>query len=294
MNNNHIIIGYGNWGKKITAFLKKKNFFSKIYIKTRNKYFECDKKGKLLEKEFLNTENQLNSAHICTPVDSHFFYLNKFIHLNKIIVEKPFLKNLSQFNKIQKKFNKKNQLIVNYTYLFNPILINLKSKINEKTKAKIVINFSKKNKLYKKKYDCIHDWLDHPLSIILFLFKKFKKFKIIRMQFIKKKGFKEKLSMMYFYKNQTIEININNSKIDKKEITLEKNFKKKTYDLDKNLIFYQKKRIFFSNKNSFDSLYLALRYNKKLSFQNFNFHKQIMNEKVKILKKIKNERKSYK
>ena len=52
MNNNHIIIGYGNWGKKITAFLKKKNFFSKIYIKTRNKYFECDKKGKLLEYAF--------------------------------------------------------------------------------------------------------------------------------------------------------------------------------------------------------------------------------------------------
>ena len=39
MNNSHIIIGYGNWAKKIIKFLKKNNFFSKIIVVTRKKQF---------------------------------------------------------------------------------------------------------------------------------------------------------------------------------------------------------------------------------------------------------------
>ena len=48
-------------------------------------------------------------------------------------------------------------------------------------------------------------------------------------------------------------------------------------------------KIFFSKKNSFDMLYLTLRNNTKLSFQNFKFYKEILKEKNEILRKIKND-----
>ena len=67
------------------------------------------------------------------------------------------------------------------------------------------------------------------------------------------------------------------------------NSEKKIYDLNSNSIFLEKKKIFFSNKNSFDMLYLTLRNNKKLSFQNFKFYREILKEKNEILRKIKND-----
>jgi len=289
MDNYHIIIGYGKWAKKIITFLKKKNFFSKIYIKTRYKYFEYGKNENISKNKFIKIRKEIRSIHICTPVNSHFYYLNKYINLKKIIVEKPFLKNLSQLKKIQNIHSNKNLLLVNYTYLFNPILNKLKKKININSNDKIIINFTKKNNFYKKKYDCINDWLDHPLSIILFIFKNFTKFKIVKKEFFNKKGFYEKLVINYLYKKLTVQININCSTANKKNILVISNSKKTIYDLNSNSIFLEKKKFFFSNKNSFDMLYSTLKNNKKLSFQNFKFHRGIMKEKNKILKKIVND-----
>ena len=251
--------------------------------------FEYGKNENISKKKFIKIRKKIKSAHICTPVNSHFYYLNKYIDLKKIIVEKPFLKNLYQLKKIQNIHSNKNLLLVNYTYLFNPILNKLKKKINIKSNDKIIINFTKKNNFYKKKYDCINDWLDHPLSIILFLFKNFAKFKIVKKEFFNKKGFYEKLRINYLYKNLTVQVNINYSTTNKKNILVKNNSKRKIYDLNSNSIFLEKKKIFFSNKNSFDMLYLTLRNNKKLSFQNFKFHREILKEKKKILKKIKND-----
>ena len=287
MDNNHIIIGYGNWAKKIVAFLKNRKIFSNIYVKTTNKYFECIKNKNISKEKFLKIQKKVDSVHICTPVNSHFYYLSKFINLKRIIVEKPFLKNLSEFNKIQKMHFKKSLLYVNYTYLFSPILLSLKKEINKKSNKKIILNFSKKNSFYKKKFDCINDWLDHPLSIILYLFKSYPKFKIIKKDFLKKKGFYEKLVLNYFYKNLVVEIRINISKSNKRNIVILSNSKKKVYDFKSNKFFFKKKSHLISNKSSFEKLYSAFNNNKKINFQNLNFHKKIMIEKSKIIKKLK-------
>ena len=252
-------------------------------------YFEYGKNENISKKKFVKIRKKIKSAHICTPVNSHFYYLNKYIDLKKVIVEKPFLKNIHQLKKIQNIHSNKNLLLVNYTYLFNPIIGKLKKKIKIKSNDKIIINFTKKNNFYKKKYDCINDWIDHPLSIIFFLFKNFAKFKIIKKDFFNKKGFYEKLSINYLYKNLVVQVNINYSKNNKKNILVISNSKKTVYDLNSNSIFLKRKKIFFSKKNSFDILYSALRNSKKLSFQNFNFHKKILREKNKILRKIKDD-----
>tara|TARA_Y100000590_G_scaffold231598_1_gene260930 strand:- start:3510 stop:4391 length:882 start_codon:yes stop_codon:yes gene_type:complete len=293
MNDNHIIIGYGNWAKKIINFLKKRNFFSKIYIKTRNKYYEHGKNGNISKKKFLDIKYKINSVHICSPVNTHFDYLSRLTNFKKIIVEKPFLKNLVQLKKIQRIYSNSSLIFVNYTYLFSPILSKLKKYVNKKSNEKIIINFSKKNTFYKKKYDCIYDWLDHPLSIILYLFNNFSKFKILKKEFTKKRGFYEKVIINYYYKNLIVQIKINTSKINKKNITIINNSKKIICNFNNNSIFSKNKRLFKSNKSSFEMLYYALKNNKKISFQNFNFHKKIIIEKSKIMKKIKNDSKLY-
>ena len=107
-------------------------------------YFEYGKKGNISKEKFTKVRKNIKSAHICTPVNSHFYYLNKYIDLKKIIVEKPFLKNLNQLKKIQNIHSNKNLLLVNYTYLFNPIINELKKKIKIKSSNKIIINFTKK------------------------------------------------------------------------------------------------------------------------------------------------------
>ena len=288
MNDNHIIIGYGNWAKKIINFLKKKNFFSKIYIKTRSKYYEHGKNESISQKKFLDIQYKINSAHICSPVNTHFNYLKRLVNFKKIIVEKPFLKNLVQLKKIQNIYSNNSLILVNYTYLFSPIMSKLKKDVKKKSNEKIIINFSKKNTFFKKKYDCIYDWLDHPLSIILYLFNSFSKFKILKKEFVEKRGFYEKIIINYYYKNLTVQIKINAYKINRKNITIINNSKKIIYDFNNNSIFLKNKKLFKSSKSSFEMLYSALKNNKKISFQNFNFHKKIIIEKSKIMKKIKN------
>ncbi len=249
MNNNHLIIGYGNWAKKIIVFLKKKKFFSKIYIKTRNNYFQLGKNRKLTKKESIKMQQNVGSIHICTPLNSHFYYLRKFIKCKKIIIEKPFLKNTNELKKIQDSFSSKNLLLVNYTYLFNPILNKLNDDIKSKTNKKIIIYFSKKNSFFEKKYDCINDWLDHPLSIILYLFNSFSNFKIVEKKFFKKNGFYEKIVINYFYKNTVIQIKINTLNENRKGIFVIKNLNKKIYNLNNNSIFFGKKKNFFIKQN---------------------------------------------
>ena len=103
-------------------------------------------------------------------MESHFKYLKKFKHLKKVIVEKPIVKKKTELNLI-KKIYKKRYLIVNYIDTFNPIINKANSLLKKNKFNKIVLNYSKKENFYKKKYDFANEWLDHPLSLILLFFK---------------------------------------------------------------------------------------------------------------------------
>ena len=173
--------------------------------------------------------------------------------------------------------------------MFNPIFTKLQKNIKIKSHKKIIFNYSKQNQLYDKKHDSVNDWLDHPLSVIFYLFKKFSRFKIIINESIKKKGFYEKLLINYYYDGYTIQIRLNLTKKNQRNILLCKKLCNTIYDLKKNAIFNKKNNIFKSQNTSFDMLYLNLKKKKILSYQNYNFHKNIIKEKNKILKKIIND-----
>ena len=288
----HLIIGFGKWSKKIINFLEKKKIYSKIYVKLRKYYFEFGKNIKLSEKEFNKIYDKIETLHICSPTTTHFRFLKKNIRLNRIIIEKPFLNNLSQFKNIQNLISDKNFLLVNYTYLFSPITKKISKEINNKSLKKVIINFSNKNKFYKKKFDSIHDWLDHPLSIILYLFKKFPKSEIKKVEIVKNKGFYEKIIIDYYFDEFMVKVKINNSNKNTKNLSLN-NGKIIYFDYKKNLISNQKKIIYKGNYTSFDMLYSALKNKTQLNFQTLEFHKNILIEKNKILKKLKKYIKFY-
>ena len=211
--------------------------------------------------------------------------MKKFVILNKnIIVEKPFInsqKELQNINKIIKKNKKK--ILVNYTDLFNPFFSRIKKIFNNNLNNKIYLNviYSKHDKKFKKKYQCINEWLDHPLSIILELFKSFPKFKIISFKSVcKNKILKEELKVQYKLKNISISFLITNMSKKKRIVSIK--------TLKKNYFFNLNSRIIKNDKSSFYNLYKNL--NKVNKFENLfdsSFHKKIFKEKLKIIKKLK-------
>jgi hypothetical protein len=272
-----LLIGDGKWGNTVLAFIIKNKLFDLIYVKSRKKIFLFKKKIKTEIKNLPNI-NTISVVHICTPLSTHYRFVKKFLGHDNLIIEKPFLKNLRQFSKIKKKIDILGtpRVIVNYIDLYNPIINLIKKKLKNKF-SKIVFEYSNPKSFFKKKYLCIEDWLEHPLSLILLLFKKFTKFKIITNDFVyKKKNFLEKIKIQYLFKKKTaiIEINLKNSK------------KRGVY------LFKENKLIFFANlksyktKNKNDSLfylYNSLLSKNKLFYQSLDFYKKILAQRISIL-----------
>ena len=286
MDNSHIIIGYGNWAKKIIKFLKKNNYFSRIIVVTRKKqFFIFPKYKKIARKDLNNIFLKAKSVHICSNNRSHFLYIEKFVNLNKnIIVEKPFInsqKELHNINKIIKK-NKK-RILVNYTDLYNSFFPKIKKIFYNNLNNTIYLNiiYSKHDKKYKKKYQCINEWLDHPLSIILELFKFFPKFKIINFKSVyKNKIINEELEVRYKLKNISINFVITNMNKKKRIFCIK--------ILNKNYYFDLNNHLIKNNKSSFYNLYKNLnKINKPKNLFDLLFHKKIFKEKLKIIKKLK-------
>lgn len=282
----HLIVGNGKWGSKVLDFLKKKKKY-RIIVKTRFKYIDF-KTNKRISLNNIN-KNNIKSIHICSPVDSHYYYLKKFSNINKILVEKPFLKNLLQLNKIKKLYKKK-YLLVDYIDTFNPILIKAKQTLKNSKPKKIIFDYSNTKKFYKKKFEFSYEWLDHPLSLILYLFKKFPKFVIKNIIIIKnKKKFHEKVIINYLFKNFKVSIKLNCSKKIKREIKIYQEKSIKKFLLYENKIYKNNIKVYQAKLTSFDNLYNYLEKRKKLNYQNFSFHEMIMREKQKVIKELKNK-----
>lgn len=273
----HIIIGYGDWGRKIANFLVNQKFFKKIYIKNSSNFFEIYPKYKVLNnKLFRKVLNNIDTAHICSPAQTHLkFY--KILYAKKIILEKPIVSSKNQFKKFKDIYRtKKTKTLVNYTDLFNKRVISLKKIIKKKNNLNINLVYVKKNKKYYKKFDFFNDWLDHPLSIVLFLCGNLSKYKIsFKLKKTKKKYYEGELNIIFNFKKIFINIFISNMRR-----TDERNMYIKT----KNSNF----KIDLRKNNSFKAVYNELVSNKKnLLFQKLNFHEKIFLEKEKIINKIK-------
>jgi len=278
-----LIFGYGKWVKKIVKFLKESKKFDEVYIKTSSKFFKIYPQKKEINLEnFENIIKTFKYFHICTPAKSHYEIV-KINNLNnvKLIIEKPVVEKKLDLNKIKPFFNS-NKIIINYIDLYNPLLIKIRKKIDKI--SNLNIEFGNKTS-FKNRNECLTEWLDHPLAIILFLFKKFGKFQLINCTHcgIKNKYY-EILYLRYTIKNVTIHIKINNKfpasnriiSISNKSKIVKYNFKSKIKDKNKSLL----------NKNNLNFLYNDLKSVKNNYFQKFNFHQKIFEEKQKIIIRI--------
>lgn len=177
---NIALVGFGRFGKKYYQnILKDKRFnLNSIF---RKKYYKKKIFQTLSDKNIKN--NKIVSAVIVTPVETHY-RISKFFIKRKIpiILEKPAAKNPKEIKSLINLSKKNNtSVIVNYSDLFNGnfnFLIE-KKKLIGKIKY-IEANFGKYSEKYKnKKQTPAKDWLPHPLSLILKLFKNISKVKVI-------------------------------------------------------------------------------------------------------------------
>ena len=284
--NYHLIIGYGYWSKKNLAFLSRKKIFDSIIIKSRKNYFFFSDGSVIRKNQFNEIKKKINTIHICTPIKTHFNYLKKFSSFKKTVVEKPFLEKISQLNSIERIY-KNRYFVVNYIDTFNPLINKIKKSIQKKNYHGIILNYSKREKFYNKKKEFALEWLDHPLSLILLLFKKFPKFNIEINQLRKRnKKFNRRVIINYNFKNFELKIKLNCSKNTERNLQINKRKYIETFHFVKNSIDRNNKKVFQSKIGSFDNFYNLLKKGKKNSIQNFEFHKKIILERNKILKEI--------
>jgi predicted dehydrogenase len=294
----HLIIGYGKWGKTVAKNIQKSRQFKISHIiKNRNSLNTLKLDG---------YQKLIDTAHVCSPIDSHYHYAKKLIFFKKnIIIEKPCFEYLYQIKSIINELkNKNNVILVNYINLFNNALIYIKKKIikeNEVTSLKII--YSKFSKSYLNKYDCIKDWLDHPLSISFFFLGSFNKFSINNFSSIKNKKnfFFENLNINFLYKKTDVSVYIRNSKKNEniRLIYLHTNKYYIEYDdTNKKLKIHNKinqKIKYISYKKDYPILNLYNNFYKKIiinkKYNNLILAKKLMKKSTEIMfaiKKIKN------
>jgi len=229
----HIIVGFGRWGKVIFDNIKDKIFFRKIYIKSRKNNFVYETSKKTLLKINNNKlKKRYYSGHICTPVDKHFIYA-KNLDVKKLIIEKPTFKNLKQYSV----FSKKKNLITNYSDLFSPGIKHFYKYFTQIKKGEFKLTYRNLTLKYKKNYECLNDWLDHPLSLILFFFREEKlKFKIEKFERNKiNKHICENIEIIFFNKKFKVILSLitNSKKKKRREIEIKNKYQKIKYNFFK-------------------------------------------------------------
>ncbi|MDA8992642.1 Gfo/Idh/MocA family oxidoreductase, partial [Candidatus Pelagibacter ubique] len=265
-----LIFGYGSWAKKIIRYLKASKNFKEIYVKTSFKFFTIYPQKKNINLSLFEIYlKKLDIIHICVPTEKHFkiIKINK-LYDKKLIVEKPLVKKINELRNIKHYF-KKNKLIVNYIDLYNPNLLNIKNDLQ-----KIInIDFYYGNKKqYNNKYECLNEWLDHPLSIVLFLFKRFSKFKVISFKVRGEKGkYFEQLKLNYKFRNKNINIMLNtNYPKSQRSIDVTNNIKVIKYKFNQ-----VKRKNEFLKGNNLKFLYKDINKKETKFYQKYDFHKNL-------------------
>lgn len=163
------IIGYGLMGKRYFENISKNNKFRVVNIlrrkKIKNKIF-------ITQHKLFFRDPNIQLYIVASGIKTHFYFTKKIILNNKnIIVEKPFVNNNLEANKIQKiqKRRKIKKFIVHYNDLYNLNSLNLRQKIKKIGKIK-KIELIYGNLQSGKINQLIKDWLPHPLSVLINFF----------------------------------------------------------------------------------------------------------------------------
>jgi predicted dehydrogenase len=258
------LIGFGKIGNKIFNELKQSKKVRNIYILKKNKANHNDFQIFTKEKKFF--KNKIDIFFISTPTNSHYYFLKKIIKKKKnFFIEKPFVENENELKQVKniKKFRK--NIFVNYIDIYNPSFSIFDKQIKKIGKIeKVDINIGKYQKFYKCNtinYKNLHklpffDWLPHPISTILYIFKKKPIVTSFKNNFFKKGNF--------LFQKLKISFHINKLKINLSFSNFEKKSKREI------LIYGKKYKLaYMSNKNSKNiSVTEGLACVKKFNLQN--------------------------
>tara|TARA_B100000965_G_scaffold403572_1_gene432031 strand:+ start:1679 stop:2674 length:996 start_codon:yes stop_codon:yes gene_type:complete len=191
-------VGFGYWGPNLTRNLSKsKKFDLKIL---------CDLSKKRLNKinqQYPNIQTtqdindiiidkSITAVVISTPVKTHFKLIKKLIKSNKnVLVEKPLVTSLKDFNIINKISTKKNLVVMTgYTFLFNDAVIKIKNILKNNILGDVRYVYSQRLNLGRVRTDINAFWnfAPHDLSIINYLLdiKKISKIKYSGKDFVQK------------------------------------------------------------------------------------------------------------
>ncbi len=211
------VIGSGYWGSIIINTLYQIGINEITVYDINRKNLNIAKKNfkKIkIEKNFKNIleNNSLKDIFVATPPSQNYKIVKDLVKNNKnIFLEKPGFKNLSQLNKINKIFNKKNKFMFGYVYCYNDYIKKIKDIINKKYLGNILYVSLRRQNLgpIRNDVDVNYDLTSHDLSIIIKLFNKAPKIISKKKYFLLKNDIAD-ISTIHLKLNK-ISIDINNS-----------------------------------------------------------------------------------
>ena len=177
------IIGIGNWGKNLVRELSKIHCIKKCSSNGNLKNIRWLKKNYpsiqyVSDSKEIFADKEINAIIIATPINTHYKLVKKALLSKKhVFVEKPIITNLSEAEELIEIAKKNNLLLfVGHIFIFNEIFKKLIQISNRE-------NITHLNFLWNKfgtfDEDIFLNLVSHDLSIILALFGKPKKIKLI-------------------------------------------------------------------------------------------------------------------
>ena len=177
------IIGIGDWGKNLVRDTSKISYVKKCSGLGNTKNISWLKKNYpsiqyVSDQKEIFTDKEIDAVIIATPINTHYNLVKKALLLKKhVFVEKPLCSTLSKAEELIKIVKKNNLvLFVGQIFIFNEIL----KKVIEISKREniVYVNFVW-NKFGTFDEDIFLNLVSHDLSIILTLFGKPKKIKLV-------------------------------------------------------------------------------------------------------------------
>jgi UDP-2-acetamido-3-amino-2,3-dideoxy-glucuronate N-acetyltransferase len=288
------VIGIGNWGKNLIRDISKISCVKKCSSLGNSKNISWLKKKYPSIQHTCNLkeifdDKEIDAVIIATPINTHYNLVKKALLAKKhVFVEKPLSSTLSNAEELIKIAKKNNRLLfVGHIFIFNEIL----KKIIQISKRENIthVNFVW-NKFGTFDEDIFLNLVSHDLSIILTLFGKPKKIKLVNAF-----GFISKCDIV------TLILDLPNNKKCQIHVNRCSNHKQKhvTIFTQKNIYIWDDHRLYKNNKKSssfglvFESKHTPLeteckefikRLNEsKISFESANLAKDV----IQVIQKLK-------
>ena len=288
------IIGIGNWGKNLVRELSKIHCIKKCSSNGNLKNIRWLKKNYpsiqyVSDSKEIFADKEINAIIIATPINTHYKLVKKALLSKKhVFVEKPISSNLSEAEELIEIAKKNNLLLfVGHIFIFNEIFKKLIQISNRE-------NITHLNFLWNKfgtfDEDIFLNLISHDLSIILALFGKPKKIKLIN-----KFGVISKCDVV------TLILELPNKKTCQIHVNRCSNHKQKhvTIFTQKNIYIWDDLSLFKNNKKTnsfklvFQSKYTPLEieckeFVKKLNETNISFEfANIAKDVIQVIQKLK-------